>query len=108
MRRSASVRPRPAWSPEECGAFAARRTFELARLLSTDARALATFRRLGFAAYSSLASGAATAHGARASSAAEAAAAEAAAQAEELTAGQGLEGDDSAAEASAPDTDATL
>ena len=40
--------------------------------------------------------------------AAEKAAAEAAAQAEELTAGEGLEGDAPAAEASAPDTDATL
>ena len=40
--------------------------------------------------------------------AAEKAAAEAAAQAEELTAGEGLEGSASAAEASAPDTDATL
>ena len=40
--------------------------------------------------------------------AAEKAAAEAAAQAEELTAGEGLEGDASPAEASAPDTDATL
>ena len=40
--------------------------------------------------------------------AAEKAAAEAAAQAEELTAGEGLEGGAPAAEASAPDTDATL
>ena len=40
--------------------------------------------------------------------AAEKAAAEAAAQAEELTAGEGLEGDAPAAEANAPDTDATL
>ena len=40
--------------------------------------------------------------------AAEKAAAEAAAQAEELTAGEGLEGSASAAEASAPDTDATF
>ena len=40
--------------------------------------------------------------------AAEKAAAEAAAQAEELTAGEGVEGDAPAAEASAPDTDATL
>ncbi len=40
--------------------------------------------------------------------AAEKAAAEAAAQAEELTAGEGLEGDAPAAEASVPDTDATL
>ena len=40
--------------------------------------------------------------------AAEKAAAEATAQAEELTAGEGLEGDAPAAEASAPDTDATL
>ena len=40
--------------------------------------------------------------------AAEKAAAEAAALAEELTAGEGLEGDAPAAEASAPDTDATL
>ncbi|MEC7732545.1 MAG: transcription termination/antitermination protein NusA, partial [Pseudomonadota bacterium] len=40
--------------------------------------------------------------------AAEKAAAEAAAQAEELTAGEGLEGDAPAVEASAPDTDATL
>ena len=40
--------------------------------------------------------------------AAEKAAAEAAAQAEELTAGEGLEGEAPAAEASAPDTDATL
>ncbi len=40
--------------------------------------------------------------------AAEKAAAEAAAQAEELTADEGLEGDAPAAEASAPDTDATL
>ncbi len=40
--------------------------------------------------------------------AAEKAAAEAAAQAEELAAGEGLEGDAPAAEASAPDTDATL
>ena len=40
--------------------------------------------------------------------AAEKAAAESAAQAEELTAGEGLEGDARAAEASAPDTDATL
>ena len=40
--------------------------------------------------------------------AAEKAAAEAAAQAEEMTAGEGLEGDAPAAEASAPDTDATL
>ena len=40
--------------------------------------------------------------------AAEKAAAEAAAQADELTAGEGLEGDAPAAEASAPDTDATL
>ena len=40
--------------------------------------------------------------------AAEKAAAEAAAQAEELTAGEGLEGDAPAAEASAPDADATL
>ncbi len=40
--------------------------------------------------------------------AAEKAAAESAAQAEELTAGEGLEGDAPTAEASAPDTDATL
>ena len=40
--------------------------------------------------------------------AAEKAAAEAAAQAEELTAGEGVEGDAPAAEASAPDTDVTL
>ena len=40
--------------------------------------------------------------------AAEKAAAESAAQAEELAAGEGLEGDAHAAEASAPDTDATL
>ncbi|MEE3120046.1 MAG: transcription termination/antitermination protein NusA, partial [Pseudomonadota bacterium] len=40
--------------------------------------------------------------------AAEKAAAEAAAQAEELTASEGLEGSASAAEASAPDTDATF
>ena len=40
--------------------------------------------------------------------AAEKAEAEAAAQAEELTAGEGVEGDAPAAEASAPDTDATL
>ncbi|MEC7595413.1 MAG: transcription termination/antitermination protein NusA, partial [Pseudomonadota bacterium] len=40
--------------------------------------------------------------------AAEKAAAEAASQAEELTAGEGPEGDAPVAEASAPDTDATL
>ena len=49
---SAPWRPmtRPAgreWTVEEAAQFAARRDFELLRLLSTDRRALATARRLG-------------------------------------------------------------
>ena len=37
------------WTVEEAALFAARREFELLRLLSTDRRALATARRLGYA-----------------------------------------------------------
>ena len=37
------------WTVEEAALFAARRDFELLRLLSTDRRALATARRLGYA-----------------------------------------------------------
>lgn len=39
--------PRAAWTVEEAALFAARKEFELLRLLSTDKKALATARRLG-------------------------------------------------------------
>ena len=39
---------RTEWSVEECALFAARREFELLKLLSSDKKALATARRLGF------------------------------------------------------------
>ena len=53
LMASAPWRPmtRPAgreWTVEEAALFAARRDFELLRLLSTDQRALATARRLGY------------------------------------------------------------
>ena len=40
--------PRREWSLEEAALFAARKEFELLKLLSTDKKALATARRLGF------------------------------------------------------------
>ena len=45
---AAAARPRSAWSPEEAAVFAARRDFELLKLLSTDKKAFAMARRLGF------------------------------------------------------------
>lgn len=48
MASFASRPQRAAWSVEECALFAARKEFELLRLLSTDRKALATARRLGF------------------------------------------------------------
>ena len=45
---AAAARPRSAWSPEEAAVFSARRDFELLRLLSTDKKAFAMARRLGF------------------------------------------------------------
>ena len=44
--------PRPAWTLEERALFAARKEFELLRLLSTDKKAFATARRLGVFSYS--------------------------------------------------------
>ena len=44
----AAAPPRREWSLEDAACFAARKEFELLKLLSTDAKALATARRLGF------------------------------------------------------------
>ena len=44
---SFAVRPSRPWSVEESAMFAARKEFELLKLLSTDKKALATARRLG-------------------------------------------------------------
>ena len=71
--RAAAARPRPAWSPEECAVYDARRDFELLKHLSRDKQAFATARRLGFVA-SHIASGAVPAHGAAASAAGRASA----------------------------------
>jgi hypothetical protein len=38
---------RPEWTVEDCALYAARREFELLKLLSTDKKALATARRIG-------------------------------------------------------------
>ena len=43
----AGRRPSRSWTVEECATFAARREFELLKLLATDKKALATARRLG-------------------------------------------------------------
>ena len=43
----AAAQPRREWSVEDAAWFAARKEFELLQLLSTDAKALTTARRLG-------------------------------------------------------------
>ena len=48
MASFAGRRPSRSWTVEECAVFAARKEFELLKLLSTDKKALATARRLGF------------------------------------------------------------
>ena len=46
--RAARLPPRRAeWSVEECALYAARKEFELLKLLSTDKKAFATARRMG-------------------------------------------------------------
>ena len=47
MASFAGRRPPRPWTVEECAVFAARKEFELLKLLATDERALATARRLG-------------------------------------------------------------
>ena len=44
---SFAARPSRSWSVEESAMFAARKEFELLKLLATDKKALATARRLG-------------------------------------------------------------
>jgi hypothetical protein len=48
MASFAGRRPSRLWTVEECAVFAARKEFELLKLLATDKGALATARRLGF------------------------------------------------------------
>ena len=43
-----SALPQREWTVEECALFAARKEYELLKLLSTDRKAFATARRLGF------------------------------------------------------------